>query len=118
MISLKHSSKYCNDISSIENYDEALNSEEKYDCHHRLETHTSDGEQRLVALSRDELKALDMFYHRPADELIFLTKKEHRQLHNKYRKYSCRSEETKKKISETKKRRFASGEIKPWNKKD
>lgn len=31
--------KYCKDDPSlIENYDEAINSTEIYDCHHRLET--------------------------------------------------------------------------------
>lgn len=30
--------KYCDgDISLIENYKEAVNSKEKWDCHHRLE---------------------------------------------------------------------------------
>ena len=41
-----------------------------WDRHHRLETHNSDGERRLVNLTVDELKALDMYYNRPAEELI------------------------------------------------
>ena len=71
------------DISKIENYEEATASKELYECHHRLETHTSDGERRKVDLSREELLALDMYYHRPANELIFLKKADHSSLHHK-----------------------------------
>ena len=71
------------DISKIENYQEAFSSKEVYECHHRLETHTSDGERRLVDLSREELLALDMYYHRPANELVFLKRTDHTSLHRK-----------------------------------
>ena len=56
----------CEDVSKIENYEVAVNSPEKWVCHHRLETHNSDGERRLVDLTSTELKALDVYYHRPA----------------------------------------------------
>lgn len=94
--------KYCcEDISKIENYEAAKRNNFKgWDCHHRLETHTSDGERRLVDLFAEELTALGMYYHRPADELIFLTKSEHSILHQKGKKVS---EETKYKMSESKK---------------
>ena len=94
--------KYCNgDITKIENYENAVNDTHKmWHCHHRLETHNSDGERRLVSISKEELKALGMYYNRPASELIFLTPKEHYLLHNKGHKFS---EETKKKISESNK---------------
>lgn len=66
----------------IENYDKALaDNFEGWDIHHRLETHTSDSELRPVAITRDELIALDMYYARPASELIFLTRSEHTKLH-------------------------------------
>lgn len=84
----------CEDISKIENYENAVNDTHKmWHCHHRLETHNSDGKRRPVDLTVEELNALDMYFHRPASELIFLTSKEHRALHNK-------NEETRKKISE------------------
>lgn len=100
----------CEDASKIENYEIAVNSPEKYDCHHRLETHNSDGERRSVDLTYKELIALDMYYHRPATELIFLKHGEHVRLHCKGKEGWSRgkklgpcSEETKKKISEANK---------------
>lgn len=74
----------CEDISKIENYEEAVNDiTQTWHCHHRLETHNSDGEKRSVYILKKELLALDMYYHRPADELVFMTCKEHRLLHSK-----------------------------------
>ena len=73
---------FCDDFTHIENYNEAIADNSKvWECHHRLETHNSDGEKRLVQLTIAELKALQMYYHRPADELIFLPKDEHITLH-------------------------------------
>ena len=99
--------KFCKDYTNIENYDKALKDNFKgWNCHHRLETHNSDGERRLVNISAAELKALNMYYHRPASELIFLTTREHNPLHHKGNKYSLGkhfSEETKKKLSEANK---------------
>lgn len=93
MIRLETVEKYCKNYTEIENYGEAMaDTTQTWHCHHRLETHTSDGERRLVELTLKELKALDMYYHRPADELIFLTKSAHSSLHK-------RSEEAKEKIS-------------------
>lgn len=79
-----HHKPYCNgDISKIENYYEALNDKETvWHIHHRLETHNSDGEKRLVDLTVDELKALDMYYNRPPEELIFVTPSMHGSLHH------------------------------------
>src|SRR5574344_86791 len=75
---------YCINIEQIENYNLAIaDNFVDWDIHHRLETHNSDGERRIVDLTKDELKALDMYYNRPASELIFLKHKEHMQLHNK-----------------------------------
>ena len=92
---------YCKDLEDIENYQKAISdTTQTYVLHHRLETHTSDGERRLVDITKKELQALGMYFHRPASELIFLTKSEHTLLHNKGKKLS---EETKKKMSEAKK---------------
>ena len=99
---------YCKDYENIENYDKAKADDFKnWEVHHRLETHNSDGERRLVDITADELKTLDMYYNRPADELIFLTISEHSRLHMKGKR---RSEETRKKISSAQKGRPA------WNK--
>ena len=92
---MKNFEKYCKEPEKIENYEKAKADDFKgWECHHRLETHNSDGERRLVDISYKELKALGMYYNRPASELIFLTVKEH----NAFNKGKQRSEETKKKI--------------------
>ena len=92
--------RYCKDYENIENYEAAKKDNfVGWECHHRLETHTSDGERRLVDISAAELNALGMYYNRPASELIFLTESEHSSL----RKVS---EETKKKMSKAKKGKY------------
>lgn len=97
--------QYCKDYEKIENYEKAKADNFKgWHCHHRLETHNSDGERRLVDITVDELKALGMYYHRPPEELIFLTISEH-SAYNKGNKNAlgCKhSEETKKKMREAK----------------
>ena len=99
---------YCKDYKNIENYEKAKADDFKnWEIHHRLETHNSDGERRLVDITADELKALDMYYNRPADELIFMTIYEHSRLHMKGKHLSA---ETRKKISSAQKGRPA------WNK--
>ena len=93
--------RYCKDYQNIENYEKAkADNFKNWEIHHRLETHTSDGERRLVNISMGELKALDMYWHRPAEELIFLTESEHNTLHHKGKLIS---EEHKKKVSEASK---------------
>lgn len=69
----------CEDISLIENYEIAVNSPEKYDCHHRLEIQDDN------ILSVKELKEQNLYYKRPAKELIFLTHEEHCRIHGKLR---------------------------------
>ena len=92
---------YCTDPENIENYEKAKVDDFKdWHCHHRLETHNSDGEKRLVDISRDELIALGIYWHRPSSELIFMTKSEHRSLHGGQMKGKHHTEEAKKKISE------------------
>lgn len=95
----------CDDIENVENYEKAkADNFEGWERHHRLETHTSDGERRTVDISRKELQALGMYYHRPAEELIFISETNKGKHH---------SEETRKKCSEASKGRhwFNNGEI-------
>ena len=93
---LEYYKRYCKDIENVENFEKAKADNFKgWDCHHRLETHTSDGDRREVDITRKELVALDMYYNRPTEELIFLTRSEHIILHN-------HSIERGKKISKTK----------------
>ena len=125
---MKHKFEYfCKDYENIENCQKAkVDNFKGWDCHHRLETHNSDGERRLVDITKKELIALGMYYNRPANELIFLPSSEHTSLHRKGKKLSeearkkmsgarkgkKRSEETKKKISETMKGKHISEETK------
>lgn len=77
--------KICTNIKDVINYEKAKADNFKGWClHHVLETHTSDWICRPhnARLSRDELIAMKMYYHRPANEFIFLTKAEHNRLHN------------------------------------
>lgn len=104
MINKKNAKLFCKeDIYLIENYDKASKDLlEVWDIHHRKEDE---------GYSKQELIDKGMYYKRPASELKFLTKKEHVSLHMKGNKYSSgekhpfygkhRSEETRKKISET-----------------
>jgi hypothetical protein len=75
--------EYCNeDISLIENYNEAINSSEKYDCHHRLEIQ----DNKIVSVQ--ELKEQGLYFNRPASELIFLKHTEHTRMHGKLSPHS------------------------------
>ena len=118
---------FCRTPELIENYDKAIaDTTQTWQCHHRLETHNSDGERRLVDISKAELIALGMYYDRPPEELIFLTALEHKRLHNiekpKSEEHKRKiaetlkghtvSEETKKKLSEAKKGKHPSEETK------
>lgn len=104
MINVKNVKSYCcEDISNIENYEKAMNSPETWECHHRMVTHRRNGKPRKYRLSTELLKDWNVYYKRPADELIFLTHKDHAKLHNAENKGKSFSEEHKSKISEAKK---------------
>lgn len=96
MINERNAHKYCrDDISKIENYEEAMNDKtQTWHLHHRLEL-TPDGD---FALSIDQLKMHDMYYNRPYYELIFLAPSEHMRLHTKDK---CLPDDTKQRISES-----------------
>ena len=75
----------------IENYEEAVNSKERWICHHRLEL-DDDGN---FLNSRSDLKKKGLYFDRPPEELIFLPKSVHSKIH-------CgkgQSVETKRKLS-------------------
>ena len=109
---MKHEfERYCKEPEKIENYEKAKKDNFKgWHCHHRLETHNSDGERRPVDIPKKELKALGMYYNRPASELIFLPESEH----NAIRKVS---DETRRMMGESKKGEKNPNYGKPaWNK--
>ena len=87
--------KYCTDYKNIENYAEALSSPLKYDLHHRREI----SEHK----SKSDLIEENLYYNRPAEELIFLEHGEHIRLHNAGKQYALGhlvSKDTRQKISE------------------
>ena len=95
--------QYCKNYENIENYEKAKKDNFiGWECHHRLETHTPDGKRREVDISCKELQALGMYYHRPAEELIFLTISEH----SSFNKGKKRSDEARKRMSEAKKGKY------------
>ena len=64
----------CEDISLIENYEKAVNDKNQiWDLHHKLEIE--------LEKTANDLISIGLYYNRPASELIFLTHKEHTQLH-------------------------------------
>lgn len=81
---------YCSDDRNcILNYQNAINDgNNMWELHHILESHTSDGWLRPVFISRKELKALGMYYKRPSNEFILLTKKDHFNIHSMGRYFS------------------------------
>ena len=83
----------CEDISKIENYELAKKDNFKgWVCHHRLELIKTGA---VVDSTMQDLIDRGIYYNRPADELIFLTRPDHSKLHG-----AAISEETKRKISE------------------
>lgn len=105
---------YCRTPELIENYEAAVaDTTQTWQCHHRLETHNSDGERRLVDISRAELIALGMYFDRPPEELVFLTELEHKRLHNVGKHVEKQlSEEARRKMSEAQKGKRLSEETK------
>lgn len=90
MINFKHVKRYCKDYTRIENYEMAIADESQtWDCHHRNEQY----------YNQKDLKKLGLYFDCPPCELIFLTKSEHQQIHKTCVGY----EETKRKMSESKK---------------
>ena len=106
--------RYCKNYQDIENYEKAkVDDFIGWHCHHRLETHTPDGKRRVVDIPYKELKALGMYYNRPAEELIFLTTREHNAFkkgQTAWNKGKKMSEEYCRKNSESHKGKYASEE--------
>lgn len=75
MINEAQVKKYCSeDISKIENYEQAVNDKtQTRHCHHRREIDENK--------SRVDLIAEKLYWNQPANELILLTIGEHRRLH-------------------------------------
>ena len=79
MINEKKAKRYCSeDIALIENYHEAISDEEKmWDIHHRREC---DSEGRTLFMGK-QLIDMNLYFKRPASELVFVTRSMHLKLH-------------------------------------
>lgn len=77
MINIRQVKRYCSeDITHIENYEKAISDDKQtWISHHRREIDEG--------LSVKQLKEFGLYYKRPANELIFLTRTEHKSLHTK-----------------------------------
>lgn len=101
---------YCKEYQNIENYELAKADDFKgWEIHHRLEV-TSEGEH---AYTSGDLINMNMYYNRPAEELIFLTTSAHRKLHNNTMWYKNRMSEAKKghTVSNTTRAKIGAGHI-------
>jgi len=78
MINEKQARKYCReDISKIAGYTEAVaDTTQTYICHHR-------NAEPFTGFCTKDLKKMNMYLQRPASELKFVTRSEHRSIHNK-----------------------------------
>lgn len=89
----------CEDFENIENYEQAMaDTDNMWICHHRLEL--DEEGHRLNTMQ--ELKAKKMYYHRPSEELIFLTPDEHWKIHM--------NDEQKKRLSKHQKKLWKSAD--------
>ena len=76
--------RYCSeDISLIENYHQAIaDKERKWEIHHRREC---DNEGRTL-FTHKQLKEMNLYFDRPAEELIFVTRAMHKKMHREQMK--------------------------------
>lgn len=79
-------SSVCRNFKDIENYEEAFNSPDMYEIHHRYETPTFRKDKRNVIFTADFLKKNGFYNNRKPSELIFLKRSEHRAMHAECRK--------------------------------
>ena len=79
MLNEKNAKRFCSeDISLIENYQQAISDQTKmWDTHHRREC----DENGRTLFTRKQLKEMNLYYNRPASELMFVTRSMHRKLH-------------------------------------
>ena len=86
----------CEDISLIENYYEAVNDKtQTWAIHHKLEI-----QNFKLVYSKHDLIKLNLYYKRPASELMFIKKSDHSRLHSSLHMLGkTATEKTKSKMS-------------------
>ena len=84
MINAYNAKRFCSEeISLIENYNEAISDQKRmWDIHHRREC---DSEGRTL-FTKQQLVEKNLYYNRPAAELIFVTRSMHSKLHREQMK--------------------------------
>lgn len=100
MINFNVAKSFCReDLKLIENYDKALaDDKETWVLHHK-------NAEPFTGFSKNDLIKMNMYYHRPASELKFLTRAEHAKVH-KPRAKSDTSAEGRKNISKAQLKRY------------
>ena len=83
MINEHNAKRFCSeDIALIENYHQAISDEKRmWDIHHRREC---DANGRTLFTNK-QLKDMNLYFNRPASELIFVTRSMHWKLHRELR---------------------------------
>lgn len=83
MISNYSAKRLCSeDVSLIENYQEAISDQTKvWDIHHRREC----DENGRTLFTKKQLKEMNLYFKRPASELVFVTRSMHWKLHREPR---------------------------------
>lgn len=97
MICLKNCKRYCEEgkLELIENYKQAIESDEMWVIHHRDEIRILPS-GIIARRSKTDLIEANRYYNCPPEELIFLSNKEHKALHSKYKIFT---KEEREKIS-------------------
>lgn len=74
MINERQAKRYCENYKLIENYDKAVADENQmWECHHKKEVE--------LMLTRKQMMELGIYFHLEPSELIFLTRSDHKKLH-------------------------------------
>ena len=84
MINEYQAKRYCSDdISLIENYQDAISDEDRmWEIHHRRES----DENGRTLLTHKQLKEMGLYFNRHASELMFVTRSMHKKLHREQMK--------------------------------
>ena len=112
MVNISRIRLFCEgDFTKIENFWDAYNDlTQMYEIHHRKEIDEN--------LSRKQLIEKELYYKRPPEELIFLTKSEHAKIHSSLRKHQKTRSHEERSLSSKKawQTRKLNGKAIAWNK--
>lgn len=88
MINEYNAKRFCSeDISLIENYQEAISDEKRtWDVHHRREC----DENGRTLFTKKQLIENSLYFNRPASELVFVTRSMHWKLHREIYEKCCK----------------------------